>query len=430
MRSKRSSASTANGSVTSRGRARRRPGAVTVAANMYEQDAHQASEHATWTVVVNTQQGTAYAPHPSPHPPHNVKAQPPNLTVEHEIDTGHGSPHQRQPHPGFRSAAYPGAIYYHIPKTREPQCVETIPTNGGERLGSMPKPNPCQPEALNILSQSDTVRPPRCDGDQDLDGRHPNPDILNLHLAFTDEASAGPVLSAIHDTIQYTPQDSSRTTSLILSGDFNHHHPAWGNNHIQPRFIEDAGEQINFFHDHGLQSCLPRGTATFWSMSCPGRNSMIDQTVTERPDVLIKRHLYHDSYGSDHRATYSEWNFQSRRNFATKPREVYDRADWDKFGEEIMNPTGRQEEIDSKRPNVHKLTHFRSIIGRCHRQAYSTPLRTFTVYDQGDCIRPRLYLSPILHWISGASVQEPERRTYCTAVAGFRLSLYTTRTSF
>lgn len=121
-----------------------------------------------------------------------------------------------------------------------------------------------------------------------------------------DEASAETILSAIHDTIQSTTQENRRPTSLILSGDFNRHHPACGSNDIQPRFVEDASELTNSFHGHGLQGCLPRGIATFWSMSHPGRNPTVDQTVKGRPDLLLKCHLYHDNYGSDHRATYSE----------------------------------------------------------------------------------------------------------------------------
>jgi hypothetical protein len=139
-----------------------------------------------------------------------------------------------------------------------------------------------------------------------------------------EEASAGPVLSAIHDTIQNILQDNSRKTSIILSGDFNRHHPAWGGNHIQPRFIEDAGELIDFFNTYGFQGCLPRGTATFWSLSYPGRNSTIDQTVTNELNLLIKCHIYHDNYGSDHRATYSEWSLRMRRNPTAKARKAYD----------------------------------------------------------------------------------------------------------
>jgi hypothetical protein len=70
--------------------------------------------------------------------------------------------------------------------------------------------------------------------------------------------------------------------------------------------MEDAGELVDFFNTYGLQGCLPRGTATFWSLSYLGRNSTIDQTVTDQPNLLVKCYLYHDNYGSDYRATYSE----------------------------------------------------------------------------------------------------------------------------
>lgn len=162
-----------------------------------------------------------------------------------------------------------------------------------------------------------------------------------------DDASAETVLSAIHDTIQSTTQENRRPTNLILSGDFNRHHQAWGSNDIQPRFVEDASELTNFFHGHGLQGCLPRGIATFWSMSHPGRNSTIDQTITDRPDLLLKCHLYRDNYGSDHRATYSEWSLQAQRTATAKTRKAFDRADWANIGKEILELIGEQMEIYS-----------------------------------------------------------------------------------
>lgn len=55
-------------------------------------------------------------------------------------------------------------------------------------------------------------------------------------------------------TIQNVPPDDSRTFSLILAGDFNRHHPAWGDNHTQPRFIEDAGVSLAEFQP----SIVPR----------------------------------------------------------------------------------------------------------------------------------------------------------------------------
>lgn len=121
-----------------------------------------------------------------------------------------------------------------------------------------------------------------------------------------------------------TTHEDRRPTSLILSGDFNRHHPAWGSNDIQPRFVEDASELINFFHDNGLQGCLPRALQLFRSMNHPGKDSTIDQTATDRPGLLLKCHLYHDNYGSDHRATCSEWSLQARRTATTKPRKAFD----------------------------------------------------------------------------------------------------------
>lgn len=99
---------------------------------------------------------------------------------------------------------------------------------------------------------------------------------------------------------------------------------------------------------HGLHSYLPRGTATYWSLSDPGRNSTIDQTITNRPDLLIKCHLYHENYGSDHRATYSEWKLQAQHNPTAKPRKAYDRADWTKIGEEVARKMEPWREIKTR----------------------------------------------------------------------------------
>jgi hypothetical protein len=114
---------------------------------------------------------------------------------------------------------------------------------------------------------------------------------------------------------------------------FNRHHPMWGGNHIQPRFIEDASELINFFQTHNLHRCLPRGTATFWPLNDPGNSTTIDQMVTNRLDLLVKCHLYH--YESDHRATYSEWNVRSQPQPTTKAKTAYEPADWYKIAEDV-----------------------------------------------------------------------------------------------
>ncbi|KAJ5138858.1 uncharacterized protein N7515_003706 [Penicillium bovifimosum] len=165
--------------------------------------------------------------------------------------------------------------------------------------------------------------------------------IPPVPLFTGDDSSALPALTAIQNSITTATQHEQRATSIIVSGDFNRHHPMWGNNYIAPRFIEDASDLIDFFQAHNLHSCLPRGTATYWAFNNPGQNSTIDQTVTDSPDLLVKCHLYHENYGSDHRATYSEWNLQPRSRPKTKARKAYERADWTRIGEEVarqMNP--------------------------------------------------------------------------------------------
>ncbi|KAJ5409973.1 reverse transcriptase [Penicillium crustosum] len=103
------------------------------------------------------------------------------------------------------------------------------------------------------------------------------------------EASTGSALTTARGAIQSTIRDEKRTT-----GDFNRYQPTWG---------EDASELLDFLEAYG-----PRGTATYWSLS------------------------QEDNYGSDHRATYSEWNLAAPRNPTSKTRKTYDRADWDKIG--------------------------------------------------------------------------------------------------
>lgn len=172
--------------------------------------------------------------------------------------------------------------------------------------------------------------------------------IPSVPLCTPADTTAEPAFNAIQNTIAAAIRDYRRSTCVILAGDFNRHHPAWGGNHIQPRFIEEASDLITFFEANGLHSCLPRGTATYWALNDPGRNSTIDQTVTNRPDLLIKCHLYHENYGSDHRATYSEWNLQAQYKPATKLKKAFDRAEWNKIGEEVVRRIGPWKEIKTR----------------------------------------------------------------------------------
>lgn len=70
-------------------------------------------------------------------------------------------------------------------------------------------------------------------------------------------------------------------------------------------------------------------------------------------------YLYHENHGSDHGATYSEWNFRTHRNVAIKARKAYDRADSDMIGWEawrLMRPWETLSTIDPLDSTVEKLT--------------------------------------------------------------------------
>ena len=156
--------------------------------------------------------------------------------------------------------------------------------------------------------------------------------IINYSQTL-EEISLQPMLGEIEACIQHATETTDKPTTIIMTGDFNRHHPMWSKNRIYHVAIEQAEELVSFFHKQRLQSCLPRGTPTYWSMSHPGSNSTIDLTVTDAPGNLVKCHLYHDHYGSDHQAVYSEWSLNPSRNAERKPRRAYDRADWERIGE-------------------------------------------------------------------------------------------------
>jgi hypothetical protein len=169
---------------------------------------------------------------------------------------------------------------------------------------------------------------------------------LNPHQAAS-ATSAEALLEEVKSTIEKHTRESNKTTSLILAGDFNRHHPAWSHRPVNHAFTAQAEELINFFQIYQLQWCLPQGIPTYWSPSFPGQASVLDLTLTNDPAKLLKCHLYHDNYGSDHRGTYSEWDLRPERKASPKPKRAYDRADWAKIGPRILELLGQAPEIHS-----------------------------------------------------------------------------------
>lgn len=157
-----------------------------------------------------------------------------------------------------------------------------------------------------------------------------------------------PTLDSIESTIRLHTSDPSAPTTLIAAGDFNRHHPAWSDSPVYARVMVHAAELINFIHAHALQWCLGKGNPTYWAYNRPGQNSTIDLTLTNEQWRLVKCGLYHDNYGSDHRAILSEWCMHLEQRPRAQPRKAYERADWSKIGKEIQMKLGDIGEIVSQ----------------------------------------------------------------------------------
>lgn len=217
---------------------------ATAAANIYEQDAHQASEHAAWSAVVNTRRGIDCVRLLLVHPPRNVEK---NLRVL-QLNT-------------MKSRAEMEALINNHPSLdldvlliQEPSMT-AFRTHLNHSAWRLYRPTMENDEArfrsliyVNRRLSTSSHRQVPCNYPDLATVKIWSADtqilIFSVYIPpvpmHTPNASVETILAAIQDTIQNTVRGSSRTTGLILSRDFNRHQPAWGGNHIQPRFIEDA----------------------------------------------------------------------------------------------------------------------------------------------------------------------------------------------
>lgn len=86
-------------------------------------------------------------------------------------------------------------------------------------------------------------------------------DYHHLYEVQSIQSTLDKIESAIERHMEHaTP---TQTTTLVLAGDFNRHHPTWSNDPVYERVMVHAGELINFMHAHALQWCLARGQATY-----------------------------------------------------------------------------------------------------------------------------------------------------------------------
>lgn len=64
--------------------------------------------------------------------------------------------------------------------------MEILPADGGEQLSPISKPYLRKTETLNVVSPAGAMQPSGFDGRQDLDRRHPNLTLFNLHSTGAD----------------------------------------------------------------------------------------------------------------------------------------------------------------------------------------------------------------------------------------------------
>jgi len=69
--------------------------------------------------------------------------------------------------------------------------------------------------------------------------------------------------------------------------------------------------------------------------------------LTDAPNNIVKCSIYHENYGSDHRATYLEWNQSTATQPEHAPRRAFHRTDWEKVGLSARNSVNLDRSIDS-----------------------------------------------------------------------------------
>lgn len=132
-------------------------------------------------------------------------------------------------------------------------------------------------------------------------------------------------LQAIQST--YVSHSTGSNSDMILCGDLNRQDPLWGGDHIQPYRVGSAASLLLFMQDRGLQSHLKRGTPTCWSTTRQGSKTTLDLVLSNIPSRLYRCSLYHDNYGSDHRAIFAEWSISLPRKEERPARRMYERTD-------------------------------------------------------------------------------------------------------
>ena len=140
-------------------------------------------------------------------------------------------------------------------------------------------------------------------------------------------------LQSLHELIEKERRNNPGT-ELVIAGDFNRHDTLWGG----PRVGEtnrqgEAAPIIEFMDQHGLQSLLEPGVATFQK----GRSETTIDLSLASPWLasnMLRCTVWQDNYGSDHETILTEFNVTEE---AERPeaRLLIKHAQWPKVREEV-----------------------------------------------------------------------------------------------
>jgi hypothetical protein len=207
----------------------------------------------------------------------NARDKPMRATVEHhEVGTRMEALIKRHQSRNLDVLLIPGAIDHHLPNPRQPQRLAVVSADRRQRRGPFLQPYLCQPESVDFIPSTDPLQPPRRHSHRDLVSQLADPSLLSVHTTSSSARARRGV--GTRSTIGHSKHHSGdfrpgKIHHGCAVGELQPTSPRMGGNHIQPRFIEDSGELIDFFQPHGLHGCLPQRTPTFWSLSHPGRTS-------------------------------------------------------------------------------------------------------------------------------------------------------------
>ena len=156
-----------------------------------------------------------------------------------------------------------------------------------------------------------------------------------------------------------------RSTSVILLGDFNRHHPMWDeprNQHLFTQARLDAAQTlINLLDDHGLQMALPPGTPTHELMTTknPSRldNVFMTDSLIDRTDTCTAPNNPRIAY-TDHFSVLTILHLKSEQA-STNSKHNFRRADWEVFCEALES---RLTTVSTDR--IHDIADFDSRLSR------------------------------------------------------------------